>query len=218
MRRSYDRLTFTMGISILVWYWIGPLFYITVRHWQPAFRQHLTRVTGHGVCRFSGLPLPSGCHKKEVNTLRPAKKKKKKDTILQMTFAGAFSLFLKVEITISQHWLYQWLAELVTSHYLNQWWPSFMVPFSISGRMRPYKVNICIYSLTYLGQVKHICVGKLTIIGSDYGLAPGRRQAIIWTNTGILSIQTLRTNFNEILSEIHTFSFKKMPLKMSSAK
>ena len=31
-----------------------------------------------------------------------------------------------------------------------------------------------------------ICVGKLTIIGSDNGLSPGRHQAIIWTNVGIL--------------------------------
>ena len=29
--------------------------------------------------------------------------------------------------------------------------------------------------------------------------------AIIWTNAGILLIGTLETNFNEILSEIHTF-------------
>ena len=28
----------------------------------------------------------------------------------------------------------------------------------------------------------HICIGKLTTIGSDNGLSPGRRQAIIWTN------------------------------------
>ena len=28
----------------------------------------------------------------------------------------------------------------------------------------------------------HICVGNLTIIGSDNGLSPSRRQAIIWTN------------------------------------
>ena len=37
----------------------------------------------------------------------------------------------------------------------------------------------------------HICVGNLTIIGSDNGLAPGRRQAIIWTNDydGILFIE-----------------------------
>ena len=64
----------------------------------------------------------------------------------------------------------------------------------------------------------HICIGKLTIIGSDNGLSPGRRQAIIWNNARILLIGPLETNFNEILIEIHTFSFKKMHLKMSSGK
>ena len=64
----------------------------------------------------------------------------------------------------------------------------------------------------------HICVGKLIIIGSDNGLSPGRRQAIIWTNAGILLIWPLGTNFNEILIDIYIFSFKKMYLKMSSAK
>ena len=64
----------------------------------------------------------------------------------------------------------------------------------------------------------HICVGDLTIIGSDNGLLPGRRQANIWTNAGILLIQPLGTNFSEILIKIHTFSFKKMHLKMSSGK
>ena len=66
------------------------------------------------------------------------------------------------------------------------------------------------------GRVTHICVGNLTIIGSDNGLSPGRRQAIIWTNARILSIGPLETNFNEILIEIYTFSFRKMHLKMSS--
>ena len=64
----------------------------------------------------------------------------------------------------------------------------------------------------------HICVSRITIIGSDNGLSPGQRQAIIWTNAGILLIWNLGTNFNEILSEIHTFSFKKMHLKISSVK
>ena len=64
----------------------------------------------------------------------------------------------------------------------------------------------------------HICVRKLTIIGSDNGLSPGRRQAIIWTNAGILLIGTLGTNFIEILIEILIFSFKKMHLIVSSAK
>ena len=64
----------------------------------------------------------------------------------------------------------------------------------------------------------HICVNKLTIIGSDNGLSPGRRQAIIWTNAGILLIGSLGTKFSEILIEIHTFLFKKIHLNMSSAK
>ena len=64
----------------------------------------------------------------------------------------------------------------------------------------------------------HISVDNLTIIGSDNGLSPGRRQAIIWTNAGILLIRTLGTNSSEILSEIRTFSFRKIHFKMSSAK
>ena len=46
----------------------------------------------------------------------------------------------------------------------------------------------CLNVLTHWGRVTHICVGNLTTIGSDNGLSPGRRQAIIWTNAGILSI------------------------------
>ena len=72
--------------------------------------------------------------------------------------------------------------------------------------------------LTHWGRVTHICVSKLTIIGSDNGLSSGRRQVIIWTNDGIVLIRTLFTNFSENLSEIHSFSLKKMHLKMSSAK
>ena len=64
----------------------------------------------------------------------------------------------------------------------------------------------------------HICVGKLTIIGSDNGLSPERRLAIIWTNAGILLIGPFGTNFSEILIEIQPFSLKKIRLKMSSAK
>ena len=74
------------------------------------------------------------------------------------------------------------------------------------------------YTLTHWGRVTHICVGKLTIVGSDNGLSPERRQAIIWTNAGILLIGPLGTNFSEILIEIQTFSLKKIRLKMSSAK
>ena len=58
--------------------------------------------------------------------------------------------------------------------------------------------------LTHWGRVTHICVSKLTIFGSDNGLAPAN-----WT---------LQTNFSEIVIEIYTFSFKKMHVKMSFGK
>ena len=88
-----------------------------------------------------------------------------------------------------------WLAP---RHYQNQCW------------------NIV---LTHWGWVTHKYISDLTaIIGSDNGLSPGRRQAIIRTNARILLIRPLRTNFSEILIEILIFSFKKMHLKVSSAK
>ena len=72
----------------------------------------------------------------------------------------------------------------------------------------------CIYvslgfdELTLWGRVTHMCIGNLTIIGSDNGLSPCRRQAIVWTNAGILLIGPLGTNFSEILIGIQTFSLK----------
>ena len=62
--------------------------------------------------------------------------------------------------------------------------------------------------LTHWGRVMHICIGKLTI-GSNDSLSPGRCQAIIWTNAGVLLIGPLWTNFSEILFEIYTFLLKK---------
>ena len=73
-------------------------------------------------------------------------------------------------------------------------------------------------TLTHWNQVTHIGVGTLAIIIPDYGLSPGQRQAIIWTNDALLLIGSLGTNFSEIFIEIHTFSFEKMHLKMSFAK
>ena len=66
-------------------------------------------------------------------------------------------------------------------------------------------------TLTHWGRVTHICVVKLTIIGSDNCLTPGRRQAIIWTNAGIMLIGPLEQT--SILIGIQTFSFKKMHLE-----
>ena len=80
------------------------------------------------------------------------------------------------------------------------------------------RLQYCSFALTHWGRATHICVGNLTIIGSDSGLSPGQPQAIIWTNAGILLIGLLKTSFSEILIKIITFSFKKMRLKVSSTK
>ena len=88
--------------------------------------------------------------------------------------------------------------------------------------LQKFAILICLSNslrmLTHWGQVTHICVSKRTIIGSDNGLLPDRRQAIVWTNAGKVSIGLLQTNFSGILIEYHTFSFKKMHLKMLSRK
>ena len=76
--------------------------------------------------------------------------------------------------------------------------------FQIGDKIRGTKLPTVITKLTFLhsdwGRVTtqwwrswplHICVSKLTSIGSDNGLSPDRRQAIIWTNAGILLIGPL---------------------------
>ena len=72
--------------------------------------------------------------------------------------------------------------------------------------------------LTHLPLVPQYASVNRVNIGSDNGLSPGRRQAIIWASVGILLIGPLVINFSEILIKINTFSLKKMHLKMSSAK
>ena len=67
-------------------------------------------------------------------------------------------------------------------------------------------------------RVMHICVSKLTIIGSGNGLSSGLHKAIIWSNAGILLIWSLGTHLSEIYIEIHIFSFMQMHLNMSSGK
>ena len=121
-----------------------------------------------------------------------------------------------------------------TSHYLNQCW--FTIKWALrthfnemlSKNMKLFIAenafgnvvckNARFHLLTHWCQVMHIASSNLTIIGSDNGLSPGWHQAIIWTNAGILLIWTLGKNFSDIVSKIHTFSLKKMLLKMLSTK
>ena len=69
--------------------------------------------------------------------------------------------------------------------------------------------------LIHWGRVTHICVSKLTNIASDNGLSPGRHQAIILNNDGILLIWPLGTSFSEMLIEIHSYVVWKMTAILS---
>ena len=62
--------------------------------------------------------------------------------------------------------------------------------------------------LTHWGRVTHICISNLTIIGSNNGLSPGRRQAIVWTNTGKLFIRTIGKNSVKFQSKFRHFHKK----------
>ena len=55
--------------------------------------------------------------------------------------------------------------------------------------------------LTHWGRVTYICVGKLTIIGSDNSLSPERHQAIIWTNAGNKLLWNFNRNWNIFIEE-----------------
>ena len=111
-------------------------------------------------------------------------------------------------ILISQHWFRKWLGAIRQQ------------AITWTGVYQDLRPHISAAGHSELTQIRltHWGRGKLKIIGSDNGLSPGRRQAIIWTDTRILSIRPLATNLNEISIGIQTFSLKKMYLKMSSAK
>ena len=119
-----------------------------------------------------------------------------------------------------------------TRYDLSQWWPSALTHIHVtrpqvqnahcSLRRQVVSKDIIDHAgwtdaCLARGRATHASV-KQAIVGSDNCLSPERRQAIIWTNAGILLIGTLGTKFSQILSEVHTFSFKKMQLKMPTAK
>ena len=97
-------------------------------------------------------------------------------TVLRRVCIGNFPIFsipMSTEIRIEAwHTIGNW-PELNHQFILDSHQDGFMQTYTKSN------------DLTHWGRVTHICVGKLTIIGSDNGLAPGRRQAIIWTNARI---------------------------------
>ena len=117
-------------------------------------------VAGTGNRKWPGLINASPCGLEVTHGVTHGGRDKI-DAILQTTFSNAiswmkmfefrlkfhWSLFLKVQLTIFQHWFRLWLdAEQATSHYLNQWWPSSTTHICVT---RPQWVN-SLWSITYV--------------------------------------------------------------------
>ena len=82
--------------------------------------------------------------------------------------------------------------------WVDLWWQLCLSCQQLFCRVvDPINISVSCQYLTHWGRVMHICIGKLTIIDSDNGLSPVRRQTIIWTNDGMLLIWPLGTNFSK---------------------
>ena len=133
--------------------------------------------------------------------------------IIHILILFIWNLFKSVHEHLLEHPFYT-----ETSHYLNHASSRLVMLYRVTRQQWDYFSFVFHMWLTHWGRVTHISISKLTIIGSDNGLSPGRCQAIISTSAVIFLIGYLGTNFSEILIGIHTFSFKKIHLKMSSGK
>ena len=71
-----------------------------------------------------------------------------------------------------------------------------------------HHVEFCVWKIGHYFWRRVYASVKCAIIGSDNGLSPSRRQAIIQTNARILLIRPLGINLSELLIEINIFSFQ----------
>ena len=89
------------------------------------------------------------------------------------------------------------ISEITRRHWftwkLNTKW--IITKITLSWALKEFVTRI--HAFSHWGRVTHICVNKLTIIGLNNGLSPGRHQAIIWTNAGALLIGPIGTDYNE---------------------
>ena len=133
-------------------------------------------------------------------------------------FSPAIQIWWKICFAVMLHWVIRSLQIFI--HLPLDWLYYCTCGDNTAVIVLSWHVQrfVVIIVLIHWGRVMHICVSDLTSIGSDSGLSPGRRQAIIRTNAGILLIRPWGTNFSEFLVEILIFSFNKMRLKVSSAK
>ena len=117
---------------------------------------------------------------------------------------------MKINAEISQT---LWIMRVSTTIYSISLRDESICMTDVSSRWNctcyAYRNLVFVILITHWGRVTHICVGNPTIIGSDNGLSPGRRQAIIWTNAGILLFGPLGTNFSDFFCRNYSIFIKK---------
>ena len=99
-----------------------------------------------------------------------------KNIIWNKQWAEGFKFVREALWCIHDH-IWQWF--LIREMIFNYCWPNSITL---------WKYQLMSNVLSHWGRVTHICVNNLTIIDSDNGLSPGRRQVIIRANAGILLI------------------------------
>ena len=99
---------------------------------------------------------------------------------LQHAFFALISALCCPRSWAQAEWIFNHIRDTFPANELQ--WVEWVWNSADYWRSRQFQVHVV---STHRGRVTHICVGNLTITGSDNGLSPGRRQAIIWTNARI---------------------------------
>ena len=113
--------------------------------------------------------------------------------MLEFWLTFHWSLFLRVQLTIFQHWFRWWLgAQQATSHYLNQWWPSSTKNICVT---RPQWVNSILFlntahnTSTKRGKCHHCNCLYITEVTENWSKSFNSRG---WFNIKIQSYQDLK--------------------------
>ena len=78
-------------------------------------------------------------------------------------------------------------------------------------------LRLLLSALTHWGRVMHICVSKLTIIGSDNGLLPDHYLKLYWNNVYWTLRNNFQWNFNQNLNiSIQENAFEHVIRKMAA--
>ena len=112
-------------VPSVVIYWPVRSIHTLCSHCREAMKKSMSRCVSLPYNPVSGLSWPNslrprqnGCHFADDTFTRIFL-----NEVLEFRLNFHWSLFMRVQLTLFQHWFRWWLgAGQATSHYLNQWW------------------------------------------------------------------------------------------------